>query len=339
MNVVQLTTPGGPEVLQLVERPVPEPAPGEVRVRAHAIGVNSADMLIRRGVYTWMPPLPAVPGNEMAGVVETLGAGVTSVAVGQKVLVSARELPFRGGCYAEALCVPADSLFALPDSIGAHDAVTLPNYQLAGALLYESGVQKPRSIAVYGAAGGVGLALVQLALADGIEAIAIVSTEDKRDYVRGAGAQNVLRRHSGGLKDEVIALTGGRGVDVVYALAGPSFVANLDLLAPRGTLVSFSILGGLMPDADIFGELRKRLGKSLGVRVYSIHTLDHDPRTRRALMQRAIDLMAAGRLRPPKPTLLALSEARRAHELLESGTTLGKLVLVPSSTRARRPTA
>jgi NADPH2:quinone reductase len=130
----------------------------------------------------------------------------------------------------------------------------------------------------------------------------------------------------------VLALTTGRGVDVVYALAGPSaaFIGNLDLLAPLGTLLSFGPLGGLMPDADLFGELRKRAGKSLGVRSYSIHALDHERKLRRALMERAIELMAAGRLRPAPPTLLPLAEAARAHEMMEAGQTLGKVVLVPS---------
>ncbi|HEV7390683.1 MAG TPA: zinc-binding dehydrogenase, partial [Burkholderiales bacterium] len=127
------------------------------------------------------------------------------------------------------------------------------------------------------------------------------------------------------------ALTGDRGVDVVYAMAGPcaAFVGNLDLLASSGTVVSFASLGGLIPDADIFGELRKRLGKSLGVRCYSIHTLDHDHELRRALMERAIELMATGRLRPPPPTVLPLADAARAHEMMEAGRTLGKMVLVP----------
>jgi NADPH2:quinone reductase len=128
-----------------------------------------------------------------------------------------------------------------------------------------------------------------------------------------------------------MALTGNRGVDVVYAMGGPTadFIRNLDLLAPLGTLLSFGVLGGLMPDADLYGELRKRAGKSLGVRSYSIHTLDHDRKLRRSLMERAIGLMAAGRLRPPPPTLLPLGEAARAHEMMEAGRTLGKVVLVP----------
>jgi NADPH2:quinone reductase len=331
MKVIQMQKGGGPEVLEVAEKPLPEPAAGEVRVRAEAIGISSADMLVRKGVYNWMPPLPAIPGNEMAGIVDALGRDVTDLRVGQRVLVSSRELSFRGGCYAQAICVPASSLFLLPQTILPNDAVTLPNYQLAGALLYESGVRKARSIVAYGASGGVGMALLQLAKADGIAAIGVVSTEEKRAFVQRAGIEHVLMRGKDDLRERVMALTENLGVDVVYAMGGPSaaFIGNLDLLAPLGTVVSFAILGGPMPDADIFGELRKQLGKSLGVRCYSIHTLDHDRDLRRALMKRAIDLMATGRLRPPPPTVLPLADAARAHEMMEAGRTLGKIVLAP----------
>ena len=347
MKVIQMRKAGGPEVLELVEKPSPEPAAGEVRVRAQAIGISSADLLVRKGVYNWMPPLPATPGNEMAGVVDALGPSPTTpalratpppaggdaswVRVGQRVLVSSRELPFRGGCYAQAICVPADTLFPLPDAIAPNDAVSLPNYQLAGALLYESGVRKPRSIVAYGASGGVGTALLQLAKCDGIAGIGIVSTEEKRAFAQRAGVEHVLIRGKDDLTERVLALTGSRGVDVVYAMAGPSaaFIANLDLLAPYGTVISYATLGGPIPEADLFGELKKRQGKCLGVRVYSIHALDHDCPLRRALMERAIELMAAGRLRPPPPTLLPLAQAARAHGLMEAGQTMGKVVLVP----------
>jgi NADPH2:quinone reductase len=331
MKAIQMQKGGGPEVLELIEKPLPEPAAGEVRVRAQAIGISSADMLVRKGVYNWMPPLPATPGNEMAGIVDALGRNVPGVRVGQRVLVSSRELPFRGGCYAQAICVPAASLFVLPDTIAHEDAVNLPNYQLAGALLYESGVRKPRSIVAYGASGGVGMTLLQLAACDGMAAIGIVSSEEKRAFVQRAGIEHVLIRGKDDLRERVMALTAGRGVDVVYAMGGPkaAFVSNLDLLAPLGTLVSFAVLGGLMPDADLFGEIRKRLGKSLGVRCYSVHALDHEHELRRALMQRAIDLMAAGRLRPPPPTVMPLADAARAHALMEAGQTVGKIVLVP----------
>ena len=330
IDVIQLRAPGGPEVLERVQRPLPEPAANEVRVRALAIGVGSADTLIRNGSYMWMPPLPAVPGNEMAGVVEALGREVSGLEKGQKVLVSSRELPQRGGCYAEAICVPADAVYALPGSIPPQHAVTLPNDQLAGAFLYDSGIRKPATILVHGAAGGVATALIQLSLADGIVPIGTVSTAEKRAFAQGAGAPHVIHRATRNVHDDVMAITGGRGVDAVYDRAGPGFTKNLELLAPLGTLVSINSLEGV-PDADLFTELRRHLGKSLGVRCYSIHTLDKEPARRRAFMQRAIDLMAEGRLRPPPPTLMPLADAARAHALLEAGgnAALGKLVLVP----------
>ncbi|MBP6854445.1 MAG: alcohol dehydrogenase catalytic domain-containing protein, partial [Rhodoferax sp.] len=148
IQAVRLQRTGGPEVLELVELPLPEPGPGEVRVRAEAIGVGKPDALIRQGTYKWMPPLPAVPGNEMAGRIDAAGPGLDlaplGLRLGQRVLVSSRELPQRGGCYAQAICVPASSVYVLPDHLAPQDALSLPNYQLAGALLYESGVQRPR---------------------------------------------------------------------------------------------------------------------------------------------------------------------------------------------------
>jgi len=331
MKVIQMQKPGGPEVLQIADKPLPEPAAGEARVRAEAAGISSADMLVRKGIYNWMPPLPAIPGNEMAGVVDALGAGANGIRKGQRVLVSSRELKFRGGCYAQAICVPAEALFPLPDSISPNDAVSLPNYQLAGALLYECGIRRPRSVLAYGASGGVGLAILQLAQCDGLEAIGIVSSEEKRSFVERAGIKNVLIRGKDDLQARVMSLTGNHGVDAVYAMGGPAadFIRNLDLLAPLGTVVSFGILGGYIPDADLYGELRKRAGKSLGVRVYSIHTLDHDRALRRRLMERAIELMGAGKLRPPAPTVMPLAQAARAHEMMEAGRTIGKFVLVP----------
>jgi NADPH2:quinone reductase len=328
--VMQVSAPGGPEALHAASRPMPVARDHEVVVQARAIGISSADMMIRRGEYKWMPPLPAVPGNEMAGVVVAVGAQVNGIEPGQHVLVSSRELPVRGGCYAEAVAVPADALFPLPPGVSFTDAVNLPNYQLAGALLYESGVRRPRSVAVYGASGGVGMAIAQLAAAGDIECIGIVSTPEKAAFVRAAGIANVLLRNDD-LLSRVMQLTHGRGVDIVYSLAGPDMIRNLDLLAPRGTLLSYSHLGGFMPDADFYGALRQRLGRSLGVRVYSIHTLDDERETRRRLMNESIDLMARGKLKPPGPTRWPLSRAADAHAAMESRQTLGKLVLIPDN--------
>lgn len=329
-KAVQLQQPGGPEVLNLVDLPR-EPLPGTfVRVRAHAIGVGKPDVLIRKGIYRWMPALPAVPGNELAGEVVEVGAELdANWQPGLRVLVSSRELTQRGGGYAEEICVPASSVFRLPDQVSAADAVALPNYQLAGALLYESGGRAPKSIVVHGAAGGVAVALMQVAQADGVLVIGTASSAAKCAFAQQQGALHVIDRSRQNTLKEVQRITQGLGVDMVLDhVAGPEFGDNLKLLAPLGTLLSYNALAGLPAD-NLLGQLRALGGISPAVRAYTIHTLDHDPSLRRQLMLRAIELLAAGKIKPPAATVLKLSQAREAHVMLDAGEVLGKLVLVP----------
>jgi NADPH2:quinone reductase len=329
MKAIQIQRTGGPEVLQYVELPDPQPGPGEVVVRAEAIGVGKPDVMIRTGVYPWMPPLPAIPGNEMVGIVEALGPGAGGLQVQQRVLVSSRELTSRGGCYAERICVPAEALFALPVSVDPLAAVSMGNYQLARGMLFDSGSATPRSILVQGAAGGVGIALVQTAAAAGIEVIAVASTDAKCAYAKAAGAHHVHRRGSGDLRQAVLAITAGRGVDLVLDhVGGAGFVPQLDLLAARGTLLSYNVLQGIPPE-NMVAELRKRLDRSVAIRCYSVHVLDQDRPRRRELMQGAIDLLAEGSIRPPAPRTFALRDAQAAHRLLDGADLLGKIVLVP----------
>ncbi|HUG21910.1 zinc-dependent alcohol dehydrogenase family protein [Piscinibacter sp.] len=329
MKTIQLQAPGGPEVLELVDRPLPEPGAGHVRVSARAIGAGGPDVLIRNGTYKWMPPLPAVPGNELAGVVDAVGDGVTRLQVGDRVLVSARELPYRGGCYAEAVCVPESAPFVLPPSIGFDDAVSLGNFQLALALLASNGHLPAQCILVPGAAGGVATALVQIARARGLRVIGTASTDAKRAFALENGAHDVIGGDPRTLTVEVLRLTGGRGVDLAFDhIGGALFIACLRALAPSGMAVSYNILGG-PPEGDVFGEMRQLLGRSLAIRTFSIHALDADAVQRRGLMEEAIRLMASARVRAPKATCFKLDDARRVHELLDSGGTLGKLVLHP----------
>lgn len=329
MKAIQLQQPGGPEVLALVDLPLPEPGPGMVRVKAHAIGAGGPDVLIRNGTYKWMPPMPAIPGNEMAGVVDAIGPGVQALAVGQRVLVSARELPQRGSCYAEYICVPEAAPFSLPDSVGFDDAVSLGNFQLALALLASNGNLPAHSILVPGAAGGVATALVQVARARGLRVIGTASTEVKRAFALANGASDVIDGNPETLTEQVMRLTDGRGVDLAFDhIGGKLFIACLRALAPFGMAVSYNIVSG-PPDGDVFDELRKLLGKSLAIRTFSIHTVDADAVQRRGLMESAIALMAAGSVRAPQATHFPLGDARRVHELLDRGETLGKIVLHP----------
>lgn len=330
MRAVLVRSPGGVEALELTELARPEPGPGQARVKTVAIGVGRPDALIRTGRYKWMPPLPAIPGNEIAGVIDSLGPGATGVAVGDRVLLSSRELPQRGGGYAEYACAPADALYALPDGIGFDEAVSLPNFQLAHALLFGCGAAAPiRSVLLTGAAGGVASAMVQTARGRGLQVIATASAEAKRAFAIESGAHAALDPAASDLPAQVLALTGGRGVDLaVDAIGGSLFIACLHSLAPLGMAISYNIVGG-PPASDVFGELRALLGRSLAVRTFSMHTFDADPSQRRALMRAAIDALADGTVRAPRATVLPLAEARRAHELLDAPDSIGKLVLHP----------
>ena len=330
MKAILIRQPGGLDALELAEVARPEPGPGEVRVKAVAIGVGRPDALMRTGRYKWMPPLPAIPGNEIAGILDALGPGVEGLGVGDRVLLSSRELPQRGGGYAEYALAPASALYPLPAAIGFDDAVSLPNFQLAQALLFGCGAAlPPRSVLLTGAAGGVASAMVQLARAHGLQVIATASTEAKRSFVRDNGAQLVLDPASPDLAGEVMAATDGRGVDLaIDPIGGALFVTCLRALAPLGLAVSYNVVGG-MPSSDVFAELRALLARSLAVRAFSMHTFDADPVRRRGLMQASIDAMAAGRVRAPQGTVLPLAEARQAHALLDAPDTVGKIILHP----------
>lgn len=330
MRAIQVRTPGGPDALEAVELAIPACGPGQVRVKASAIGAGGPDVLIRKGIYKWMPPLPAIPGNEMVGVIEAVGEGVASSLLGRRVLVSSRELPERGGCYAEYISVPAEAPFLLPDEIPDADACSLGNVQLAQALLLGvPAVQPLRSILVPGAAGGVATALTQLAAFHGITVIGTASTPAKQAHALKHGVSILVAPDPEGLAQRVMEATDGRGVDLAFDHVGDRLlVACIRSLAPMGTAVSYNIAGG-PPSSDVFQELRALLTKSLAVRTFSIHTFDADREQRRGLMVKAIELMRQGTVKAPPTSIHRLGEARKVHELLDVGATLGKIVLKP----------
>src|SRR6202167_4003233 len=198
--------------MQLLDVPVPEPKPGEVLIRAHAIGVGMPDCLIRAGTYSWMPPLPATPGTEMSGTIEKVGAGVTSREVGQRVYTTARERPHRGGHYADYIATPAEATFVLPDNVDLDAAASLANYQVAYHLFNDAA--RPRqghSVLIYAAAGGMGNALIDLAKAAELVTIGVVSSETKVRFARELGAGHVINRKAETVSKRVGEITGGRG--------------------------------------------------------------------------------------------------------------------------------
>ncbi|MEP6719854.1 MAG: zinc-binding dehydrogenase [Variovorax sp.] len=334
MHAVLLRAPGGPGALDFVELPTPTPGPGEVRVRAHAIGLGRPDVMMRTGKYKWMPALPGIIGNELAGTVDALGEGVNASWLGSPVLVSARELDTRGGCYAEAIVVPAVALIALPPGIDPAHAVALPNYQLAWGLLHDATRGRlPRSVYLNGAAGGVGSALIHVCVQLGVEVIAGAGSQPKRAFALAHGARAAL--DSGAASEELVAAvrdaTAGRGVDLVLDhVCGPHFAAQLDMLAPFGLVVSYNALGG-PATGDVFAALRGAASRGLGIVAYNMHAYNGAAMrdARRALLAQPLRWAAEGRITPAIGHRLELSEVRRAHELLDSRDFMGKLVLSP----------
>lgn len=330
MRTVLFHTPGGPEVLQVVEQPVPVVGASEVLIRTRAMGVSRPDILIRRGTYSWMPPLPTSPGNELAGVIEAVGAAVRDLRVGQPVLVSARDLPVRGGCYTELKSVPADAVYALPDHVDLDRAVVLPTYLVAYAMLHDMGFRPgSRSVFVAGATGGVGGALVELAKLQGLTIIGSVGSEDKAAHARALGVDHAINYKTEPVVQRVLELTGGRGVDIVFDhVIAPDFAGLLGMLADFGTLVFYNVHTP-MPDDDVFARMRTLSTRSPALRCFNIHTYDRHPSERRGLMRGLIDLLAAGRINPRIGLRLPMSEAAEAHRSLESGAVVGKTVLHP----------
>ena len=329
MRAIQIFQPGGPEVLPAVDVPTPEPAAGELRVKAEAIGIGRPDVLVRKGVYKWMPPLPVIPGSEMVGIVDAVGHGVDASIKGKRVLVSARELKIRAGCCAEYICVPAHAVYVVPETIDPVDAACLPNLQFANAIWMCNGGLPIESILIPGASGGVATILTRLAHYKNARVIGTTSSVEKTRYILENGVDHLVSGNAGTLPSSVLEVTGGKGVDLaVDQLGGDSLIACLRSLAPMGMVVSINIIKGL-PEDNIFKEMRTLLNRSLAIRTFSMHTLDDNAVQRRALMTQAIEQMARGDIKAPQATVLRMSDIQQAHQMLDAGTSMGKIVLRP----------
>jgi NADPH2:quinone reductase len=328
MRAIRISRTGGSDVLELVTVPDPVPGPGEVLVRADAIGVNYFDLLIRTGRYRWMPGLPFILGNEMSGQVVVAGASVTKLKAGQRVFIAGYEIGNRGGLYAEFAAVPEDAATPLPDSIGDDEATALTNYQLAHILMFHAarGVNT-HTVVVHGAAGGVGSALIDTARKAGAEVIGTAGSDARCEFIRRRGAAHAINYNTQDMVERVNALT-LHGADIVFDhVAGKNFTAGVKMLAPLGMIVSYAVLGGA-PEDDLFKAMRGNIEASPAVRCFTMHTYDHLPERRRQAMAAAVELLAGG-VKPAIAATFPLAEARRAHDLVESRTAIGKIVLKP----------
>jgi len=262
----------------------------------------------------------------MTGHIEAVGANVKGLSEGQAVLVFGTG----GGRYAEYNAVDPTLISVLPDSVDLDAATTIPNYLVAWAALH--GVahsERAKTVYVNGAAGGTGTAMLDLCRSEGIATIAGTSSDEKCEFASTLGTLGTVNYTREDIAEKVLAITGGRGVDVSFdQLGGDALIKSLDMLAPLGLVVLYNALVGA-PSEDLFAALRERRGHSLGVQCFSLHSYDGDLDERARIFDAIIEKFAAGELSPPIYDRLPLDDARHAHELMDDRKILGKLILKP----------
>jgi NADPH2:quinone reductase len=317
MKAIAIDQNGGPDVMHLRDLPKPEPKAGEALVRLEASGVNFIDVYMRTGAYK-APGFPFVLGQEGAGIVESIGAGVTLVSPGDRVAYAGVT-----GSYADYAVVPEAVLVPVPEGVSLRDAAALMLQGMTAHYLVNSTfVLGPGHVAlVHAGAGGVGLLLTQLAKAKGATVIATVSTAEKAELSRAAGADHVIDYTREDFAAVAREVTDGRGVDVAYDSVGKT----LDALRPRGMFVLFGASSGAVPPFDL--QTLNQKGSLFATRP----KLGNYIATREELTWRAGELFAAvgdGSLSLRVEHTYPLADAARAHVDLESRTTTGKLVLL-----------
>ncbi|MDA2990143.1 MAG: quinone oxidoreductase [Actinomycetota bacterium] len=324
MYAVEVAVTGGPDVLQYVERPVPSPGPGEVLIRADAIGVNFIDTYFRSGLYP--RELPFVVGQEVCGTIAAVGDDVAAINVGDRVVTANAT-----GAYSEFSTAPADFVAYVPDNVPSDAIASALLKGLTAHYLIKSvyPVQPRDYLLVHAGAGGVGLILTQWATSLGARVITTASTPAKATMSRQAGAIEVLDYPDDpeAFADQVRALTDGRGVAAVYDGVGRStFEASLASLAVRGTLALFGASSGPVPPVD-----PQRLNAAGSV--YLIRpNLAHFIRTTDEFAWRAGELLEAiadGSITVTVGGRYPLAEAQRAHRDLQARKTTGSIVLLP----------
>lgn len=322
MKAILVNQTGGPEVMQLVELPVPTPKAGEAVVKLSASGVNFIDVYYREGRYK--APVPFTPGQEGAGVVTAVAADVKSVNVGDRVAWS-----HLLGAYAEYAAVAANRLVPIPAGVSDQQAAAaMLQGMTAHYLAYSTFVLKAGDTAlIHAAAGGVGLLLTQMAHSLGVRVIATVSTEEKAKLAREAGADEIILYTRSDFEAETKRITDGKGVDVVYDSVGKTtFEKGLNILRPRGMMVLFGGSSGAVPPFDPIALTQK------GSLFLTRPSLGNYIATDEELKRRSsavFGMIQAGKLKLRIEHTYPLAEAQRAHRDLEARKTTGKLLLIP----------
>jgi NADPH2:quinone reductase len=319
MKAIQVSKFGGPEVLQLNEIPTPKPGPGQILVRVHGAGVNPYDTYMRSGTYAIKPPLPYIPGSDAAGTVESIGDGVKKVKPGDRVY-TAKTIT---GAYAEYALADESQLYPLPDKISFSQGAGLwvPYGTAYHALRHHAHARAGETLLVHGASGGVGLAALQFARSEGMTIIGTAGTQRGLDLVKREGAHYAVDHTKPGYPDEIMKITGGRGVDVILEmLANVNLATDLKLHALNGRTIVIGNRG------EVTINPRELMSRRASVRAFTLWA---------ATQAESIEIHAAiaaglenGTLRPIINKELPLKDASQAHQDVLAPGASGKIVLV-----------
>ncbi len=324
MKAVVVSAPGGPDQLELVELPDPEPGTAEVLLDIHASALNRADLLQRRGLYPPPPGVTEVLGLECAGVISALGPGCTGrFKVGERVMVL-----LGGGGYAERVVVPEALAMKVPNALSFEQAAAIPEaFLTAREALFVSGQVAPgESVLIHAAAGGVGSAAVQLARAAGARVFATAGGAEKCAWVRELGADVVIDYKAAQFADVIKTETAGRGVDVILDFVGAAYAEqHAACLALRGRQVLIGVLGGAKATVNLAVLMQKR--QTLTGLVMRARSVEEKIELTRAFSRTSLPLFDDGRLKPLVDSVFPLSDVARAHEHMEGNRNLGKIVL------------
>lgn len=323
MTAIDPAAPGGPEVLVPVTRTVPQPGPGDVLVKVAAAGVNRPDVLQRLGLYPMPPGTPTIMGLEIAGTVVAVGEAVTRWRPGDAVCALVA-----GGGYAEYCVAPEGQCLPVPAGMAMTDAAGLPEtWFTVWSNVMDRGHARPgETILVHGGTSGIGLTALQLAQETGLTAIATCGSDEKCAAAKAHGAAHAINHKTQDFSAEVLALTGGRGADIVLDMVGGDYVPkNIACLADEGRHVSIAFQRGPTAEVNLAMVMRKRLtltGSMLRPRNVAFKTAIAE--TLEGVIWPAFE---AGRLTPVTDSLFLLAEAAEAHRRMEAGAHVGKIVL------------
>ena len=320
MKAIQVHQFGGPEVLALHEIPTPKPGPGEVLVRVRAAGVNPYDTYMRNGSYAIKPPLPYTPGSDAAGTIEAVGQGITRVRSGDRVYTATTI----SGAYAEYALAVESQVHPLPEktSFAQGAGLWVPYGTAYTALHHHAAARAGETVLIHGASGGVGVAAVQFARAQGLAVIGTAGTERGLDLVKQQGAHQAFDHSKSGYIEEILKATGGKGVDVVLEmLANVNLAADLKLLALHGRVIVIGNRGEISINPR---ELMTRRAMVRGFTLWGATAAES------AEIHAAVAAgLENGTLRPIVGKELPLEDAPRAHREVMSSGAYGKIVLVP----------